>query len=406
MKQTSYVLREMDHFPTAHTNVASSEPLSIRRHARITMDPQQNQSHDNRLSRTSSTNNRQDWRGYRTQGDTHEGRQHNWRVPHPSYYHYHQHQNYSYFYNPPYVRYQDQDSIMEHYSTSLEDSPSPPYQYHNTGFDPFFGRNGPGLSYYHDIGSGVPDPAACHGVTRPPQHHERAPAKRPASKPHSTSTLVTPIRPYTSDQQNTPESDDVGLSGRFVNEEKSPVKRDSKTRRSNVATPGVIWELGEYDVLCGRGAPTNYHGGNLFLRKLVDKYQTVYLCSKRSDKPAIAWKLLDIVTSHGGRFVRRNKAHKGSTNFGWEQLTDKQAYEKICQALREGAPELRRRMLQDMKGTRNRRVEVLLEDDNENTKNKERGLPSSDKRDVELEKPSPTEELVGDKEERSNVYPI
>ncbi|KAL3914556.1 MAG: hypothetical protein SGILL_006059 [Bacillariaceae sp.] len=70
----------------------------------------------------------------------------------------------------------------------------------------------------------------------------------------------------------------------------------------------------------------------------------------RSDKPGIAWKLLDIVTSRGGRFVRRNKAFKNSSNFAWEQLNDKQAYEKVCQALREGAPELRRRMLHDMRG--------------------------------------------------------
>jgi hypothetical protein len=90
----------------------------------------------------------------------------------------------------------------------------------------------------------------------------------------------------------------------------------------------------------------------------------------------------DIVTSRGGRFVRRNKAQNRegsstSSSFAWEELSDKQAYEKICQTLRgeshfsssvilfvpvflecstsllfqfyvEGAPELRRRMLEDV----------------------------------------------------------
>ena len=47
--------------------------------------------------------------------------------------------------------------------------------------------------------------------------------------------------------------------------------------------------------------------------------------------------------------MKRNKTHKRTT-FAWEQLNEKQAYEKICQALREGAPELRRRMLKDIEG--------------------------------------------------------
>lgn len=45
-------------------------------------------------------------------------------------------------------------------------------------------------------------------------------------------------------------------------------------------------------------------------------------------------------------------SHTSTSSFAWEQLTDKQAYEKICQSLREGAPELRRRLLQKVKKQR------------------------------------------------------
>lgn len=39
------------------------------------------------------------------------------------------------------------------------------------------------------------------------------------------------------------------------------------------------------------------------------------------------------------------QSSSSSSSFAWEQLSDKQAYEKICQSLREGAPEFRRRMM-------------------------------------------------------------
>jgi hypothetical protein len=129
-------------------------------------------------------------------------------------------------------------------------------------------------------------------------------------------------------------------------------------------------------------APSLFQRGNQAFRELIQEHQTVYLCSKRSDKPRLAWKIFDIASSRGGRFVRRNKGQQqqnqlqhtndttvrgtgvekdgkmksnnrgtlpppssSSSSFAWEQLSDKQAYEKICQSLREGAPEFRRRMM-------------------------------------------------------------
>lgn len=95
-----------------------------------------------------------------------------------------------------------------------------------------------------------------------------------------------------------------------------------------------------------RGAPTNYHQGNELFRELVKEYQGQYLASKRADKPHIATHIVNIIQSRGGRFLRRYK-RSGTTSFGhfvWVEVDPQKAYEKACQALREGAPEIRRKM--------------------------------------------------------------
>lgn len=143
----------------------------------------------------------------------------------------------------------------------------------------------------------------------------------------------------------------------------APTNRTSYRGRFNPngkPSPGSssIKELRENDIVCGRGAPTLFHKGNIKFRNLVLQYQSTYLFSKRPDKPRVAWSLLEIIQSNGGRFVRRVKGAIRNTNnsvdenhganascYHWEQLNDRQAYDKICQSLREGAPEVRRRIL-------------------------------------------------------------
>lgn len=106
-------------------------------------------------------------------------------------------------------------------------------------------------------------------------------------------------------------------------------------------------QVGPNDVLCGRGAPTNYHPGNEYFRELVKQYQNQYLASKRADKPFVASHIVNIVQSRGGRFLRRYKRNGVSWergHFVWVEVDPQKAYEKACQALREGAPEIRRKM--------------------------------------------------------------
>lgn len=101
-------------------------------------------------------------------------------------------------------------------------------------------------------------------------------------------------------------------------------------------------DLRDLDIVCGRGAPSNYHYGNSVFRKLIEQHQTSYLCAKRSDKPHIAMNLLDQVKASGGRFVRRQKTAQGLV---WCEINDKGAYEKVCQGLRDGSPDLRQKVL-------------------------------------------------------------
>jgi hypothetical protein len=155
-----------------------------------------------------------------------------------------------------------------------------------------------------------------------------------------------------------------------------------------------VYDLREADVLCGRGAPSNFHGGNRIFKDLVVHYQSSYLAARRHDKPDIAAAIVQHIHDRGGRFLKRIKMEgRGPMgHFCWyvffflfvvvvallslffdlssppltrislrlfsfhlpdhqqrrpknrQEIDQQRAYEKACQALREGAPELRRQL--------------------------------------------------------------
>jgi hypothetical protein len=105
------------------------------------------------------------------------------------------------------------------------------------------------------------------------------------------------------------------------------------------------------DVLCGRGVPSKYHAGNHYFQFLIDSYQSQYIAARRCDKPLIAFYVVDLIMQErGGRFLKRTpmpprKDGEGDSKpigGGWEDIGRQRAYEKVCQALREGAPDVRR----------------------------------------------------------------
>lgn len=105
------------------------------------------------------------------------------------------------------------------------------------------------------------------------------------------------------------------------------------------ADDGVIREINNNDVLCGRGGRTYHHSGNVQFRKLVDLRRQEYLDrnTKRLDKASISAEVMNAIRNMDppGRFL---KEKKDGTFF---DIGDAKAIVKIGQALREGAPELR-----------------------------------------------------------------
>lgn len=121
----------------------------------------------------------------------------------------------------------------------------------------------------------------------------------------------------------------------------------SKSRSSSSITNLTLEPM---DVVCGRGAPTTIHLGNLAFKKTIKTHEMVYLCSTRSEKPKIAMKILKALRAEGVRFVKRERKNNAKNNkdgdaFVWLEIGEQRAYEKVCQSLREGAPQLRRRMM-------------------------------------------------------------
>jgi hypothetical protein len=105
-----------------------------------------------------------------------------------------------------------------------------------------------------------------------------------------------------------------------------------------------IKEPHEHDVLYGRGGGTNHHQGNKRYRRMVEDRKLDYVNSKRLDKPLVALEI--IKTWRGqtppGRFLKMDD----KTGL-WLDVGDKKAREKTSQALREKAPEIRRKQEED-----------------------------------------------------------
>ena len=126
-------------------------------------------------------------------------------------------------------------------------------------------------------------------------------------------------------------------------EEKKKKAEANKKKYANWPLRGIK-EPHENDVLYGRGGGTNHHAGNKIYRRMVEERKLDYVNSKRLDKPLVA---LEIIRkwrgqSPPGRFLKMDE--KSGT---WEDVGDKKAREKTSQALREKAPEIRRKQEED-----------------------------------------------------------
>ncbi len=102
-----------------------------------------------------------------------------------------------------------------------------------------------------------------------------------------------------------------------------------------------IAEPRETDVLCGRGGAALRHAGNQTYRRLVNLNKGLYITCMKTEKLKISRSIVAAIREQKGRFLERD-AKKGV----WYDIGDKKAVEKTSQALREGQPKLRKKMVE------------------------------------------------------------
>ena len=103
------------------------------------------------------------------------------------------------------------------------------------------------------------------------------------------------------------------------------------------------------DVLCGRSGKTLHHPGNVTYRNLVVEKKRDYVQKRyKKDKRQIAVNIVKQIRAQNpsGRFLSRDTdAEEGGE---WHDIGDAKALEKTLQALREGAPKVRKELDEEL----------------------------------------------------------
>jgi hypothetical protein len=94
------------------------------------------------------------------------------------------------------------------------------------------------------------------------------------------------------------------------------------------------------DVLCGRGGAALRHPGNQTYRRLVNLNKGLYITCHKTEKHKISHSVVTTIREQRGRFLEKNK------DGTWYDIGDKKAIEKTLQALREGQPKLRQKIVE------------------------------------------------------------
>jgi len=110
--------------------------------------------------------------------------------------------------------------------------------------------------------------------------------------------------------------------------------------QSTMTLEGVT-EPRETDVLCGRGGAALRHPGNQTYRRLVNLNKGLYITCLKTEKLKISRSIVAAIREQKGRFLEKD-TKKGS----WFDIGDKKAVEKTSQALREGQPKLRQKIVE------------------------------------------------------------
>lgn len=106
-----------------------------------------------------------------------------------------------------------------------------------------------------------------------------------------------------------------------------------------------IMEPHPHDVLSGRGAGVLKWAGNKRWRELIKEKQAEYISLKKHEKIYLTQSIVFAVRSLSppGRFLAKDARGR------WYEIGENKANEKTAQALREGAPKLRKRLSESSK---------------------------------------------------------
>ena len=97
----------------------------------------------------------------------------------------------------------------------------------------------------------------------------------------------------------------------------------------------------ETDVLCGRGGAALRHPGNQTYRRLVNLNKGLYITCLKTEKLKISRSIVAAIREQNGRFLEKDAGRNS-----WSDIGDKKAIEKTSQALREGQPKLRQKIVE------------------------------------------------------------
>jgi len=82
-----------------------------------------------------------------------------------------------------------------------------------------------------------------------------------------------------------------------------------------------------------------FTAGNEYFRSLVRKHKVAYVACPKPQKARFSRLIVDEIYARNGRFLKQDPNTKL-----WHDIGDKKALDKTRQALREGAPELRKEL--------------------------------------------------------------
>ena len=115
----------------------------------------------------------------------------------------------------------------------------------------------------------------------------------------------------------------------------------SSSEATNLYNDKDITDPRDSDVLCGRGGAALRHPGNQTYRRLVNLNKGLYITCLKTEKLKISRSIVAAIREQNGRFLEKDAA-----NGTWFDIGDKKAIEKTSQALREGQPKLRQKIVE------------------------------------------------------------